>query len=108
VKLTLTALALVSFFSLLCMSQNSRALPPHLQHAQELQVQEGGFPPAGSLHSSANPESLRLEADQLAQLAISVPADVRNVNKGLLSKDLAQKLKQIEKLSKRLRAELNH
>ena len=105
-KLTLTALVLV-LSCLVCTSQNSRIAPPHMQHAQQLQAEnEASFPAAA--RSAANPDALRLEAEQLAQLAGSLPADIRNVNKGLLSKDLAQKLKQIEKLSKHLRAELNH
>jgi hypothetical protein len=51
---------------------------------------------------------MRGEAEQLASLAASVPPDVQNANKGLMSKDLIQKLKQIEKLSKHLRSELGH
>ena len=34
-------------------------------------------------------------------------SDVESVRKGMLPKDVLQKLKQIEKLSKRLRSELN-
>jgi hypothetical protein len=107
VKLTLTALALVFFSCLLAMSQSPRAVPAHLRHAQELQAQNERIP-AGPVHSTVDAEGLRIEADQLAKLAASVPTDIQNVNQGLLSKDLAQKLKQIEKLSKHLRTELNH
>lgn len=50
---------------------------------------------------------LRAEADQLADLARSVPADVDQVSQGKLPKDFVEKLKRIEKLSKHLRGELN-
>lgn len=50
---------------------------------------------------------LQREADDLARTAQTIPADVAKVRKGMLPKDVIQKLKQIEKLSKHLRSELN-
>jgi len=50
---------------------------------------------------------LQKEADDLARTAQSIPADLESVRKGMLPKDVIQKLKAIEKLSKRLRSELN-
>ena len=50
---------------------------------------------------------LQREADDLARTAQTIPSDVANVRKGMLPKDVIEKLKQIEKLSKRLRTELN-
>jgi hypothetical protein len=47
------------------------------------------------------------EADDLARMAQTIPADVSSVRRGMLPKDVIEKLKQIEKLSKRLRTELN-
>ena len=49
---------------------------------------------------------LKRDADELAQLAATVPADIDQVNKGVLPKDLRDKLKHIEKLAKHLRGEL--
>ena len=49
---------------------------------------------------------LQREADDLARTAETIPADVASVRKGMLPKDVILKLKQIEKLSKRLRNEL--
>jgi hypothetical protein len=46
------------------------------------------------------------EADELARTAQTIPSDVASVRKGILPKDVIEKLKQIEKLSKRLRSEL--
>lgn len=49
---------------------------------------------------------LQRDASQLAQLAQSVPADVNQAAKGVFPKDMIEKLKKIEKLSKHLRTEL--
>ena len=40
-------------------------------------------------------------------MAQTVPADVTKVREGMLPKDAIEKLKQIERLSKHLRAQLN-
>lgn len=50
---------------------------------------------------------LQRDADDLARTAQTIPSDVASVRKGMLPKDVLQKLKQIEKLSKHLRNELN-
>lgn len=50
---------------------------------------------------------LQRDADDLARTAQTIPTDVASVRKGMLPKDVIDKLKQIEKLSKRLRMELN-
>ena len=47
------------------------------------------------------------EADDLARAADSIPSDVASVRQGTLPKDMLAKLKEIEKLSKHLRSELN-
>jgi hypothetical protein len=49
---------------------------------------------------------LQREADELSRLAQSIPTDVKSVTKGTLPKDVLDKLKRIEKLSKHLRGEL--
>ena len=49
---------------------------------------------------------VRREAQELAQLANSIPPDVAQAMNGILAKDLKDRLKKIEKLSKRLRSEL--
>ena len=50
---------------------------------------------------------LQQEADDLARAAQTIPTDVASVRRGALPKDVIEKLKRIEKLSKRLRSELN-
>jgi hypothetical protein len=50
---------------------------------------------------------LQQDADDLARTAQTIPSDVAGVRQGTLPKDIVEKLKRIEKLSKRLRSELN-
>lgn len=61
--------------------------------------------PAPSRHVDV--AQLQRDADDLARTAQTIPSDVASVRKGILPKDVIEKLKQIEKLSKRLRTELN-
>jgi len=79
-----------------------------MRHAQELEQQnERGFPPPHPSQRSLRIAELNTEADQLAELAASVPQGVQNASQGLLEKGLLEKLKRIEKLSKHLRSELD-
>ncbi|MGO9126030.1 MAG: hypothetical protein ACLP6G_14215 [Terriglobales bacterium] len=63
--------------------------------------------PTGPAKRTLDPVKLHAEANELADLAHSVPSDVDQVSQGKLPKDFADKLKRIEKLSKQLRSELN-
>jgi hypothetical protein len=65
------------------------------------------LPPPVAPQSSFDTAALQREADELAGLASSVPPAVQNVRKGMLPKDLLERLKRIEKLSKHLRSELS-
>ena len=49
---------------------------------------------------------LQRVAQELAELSASIPAEVNRANHGLLPKDVIDKLKRVEKLSKQLRSEL--
>jgi hypothetical protein len=55
---------------------------------------------------AVNAVQLQHDARELAELSSSLPADIDRVNHGLLPKDVNEKLRRIEKLSKRLRTEL--
>ena len=59
------------------------------------------------LQHRIDPVKLQRDADDLARTAQTIPSDVANIRRGTLPKDTIQKLKEIEKLSKRLRSELN-
>ncbi|HLZ40060.1 MAG TPA: hypothetical protein VKQ11_03820 [Candidatus Sulfotelmatobacter sp.] len=64
-------------------------------------------PDEPKLQRHLDPVKLQREADDLARAAQTIPSDVANIRQGTLPKDTIQKLKEIEKLSKRLRSELN-
>ena len=49
---------------------------------------------------------LHKDAKELSDLCASIPADMDAIQKGMLGKDVLAKLKNMEKLSKRMREEL--
>jgi hypothetical protein len=60
------------------------------------------------MHSTAptahsDPLELQREAKQILELSQSIQPDIEHVNRGLFPKDMIEKLKRIEKLSKHLR-----
>ena len=64
-------------------------------------------PDVPKLQHRIDPVKLQQDAQNLARTAQTIPTDVANIQRGTLPKDTIQKLKEIEKLSKRLRSELN-
>jgi hypothetical protein len=67
---------------------------------------EQDVPPPVSPQAKVDRAQLQREADELTLLAQSVRSDMQQVAKGVFPHELNQKLKRIEKLSKRLRADL--
>jgi len=70
---------------------------------QSLRPEERGF---AVKRKPAELAQLRQQAAELARLSQAVPQQIDQVAQGQLPKDLNGNLKQIEKLAKRLRAEL--
>jgi hypothetical protein len=105
VRYHLLVLCLLSIFAGTAQSQ----LPGQREPAGKLEIRkyplqlEKPLPPA---QVTIDPAKLRAEANELAELAQSVPAYVEQVTQGRLPKDFSDKLKRIEKLSKHLRGEL--
>jgi len=54
-----------------------------------------------------DPIELRSQARQILELSESIQPDIEQVNRGVLPKDVIDKLKRIEKLSKQLRGQIN-
>jgi hypothetical protein len=77
---------------------------PTLNGSHELHVTDREMP---TIPKQIDLVRLHDDARALATAAGSIPADVESVSKGMLPRDILEKLKQIEKLSKRLRNELN-
>jgi hypothetical protein len=67
---------------------------------------EKSVPPPIRQQPSVDFAKVKSDADELVILSQSIQSGVDNVQKGMLPKDLIDKLKQMEKLSKRLRSEL--
>ena len=59
------------------------------------------------LRHRVDPAKVQRDADDLARAAQTIPSDIASIRRGTLPKDTIQKLNEIEKLSRRLRSELN-
>jgi hypothetical protein len=67
---------------------------------------EKTVPPPTRPQPSMDFAKIKSDADELVILSQSIHSGIDDVGKGMLPKDLIDKLKQMEKLSKRLRNEL--
>ena len=92
---------------LLCLPVNPQARSnwPHPPQSAS-QVLAVAKPKVSPLHAGTDPVELQREAKELLELSQSLQPDMESVNHGILPKDTIEKLKRIEKLSKRLRGEL--
>jgi hypothetical protein len=79
---------------------------PHPQEERRLPIDQPEVVTPPSAHRHVDGTQLLREAKELAKLADEVPPLVEQANKGLLSKDLNDRLKRIEKLSKQLHRDL--
>ncbi len=105
----LTSLVGVLFFCLwLAAGQTGKPIPPGVRQGERLPY-PAGEPEKISARGprSVDPARLKREADELAKLAGLIPDQVDQVARGQFPKDLADRLRRIEKLSKRLRAEIS-
>ena len=104
----LIALSFLSVFFVVSMisGQQGRPIPPGIREAEKV-LNKPLEPAIVATPSPPDPAKLKQEADELAQLSAGVPSDLARVAKGQLPKDLADKLKRIEKLAKNLRNELS-
>lgn len=64
-------------------------------------------PPRDTNDKAFRQQAISQDARQLAALSASLQADLQQLQKGFLSKDLGQNLKKMEKLSKKLRQEVS-
>ena len=87
------------------LDSQSHPVPPARRELQKYQSTHPEDSPQ-QLRSQANPGRLQAEAEELAKLADSIPSDVDRISKGMLPKDILEKLKRIEKISKQLRGQL--
>ncbi len=83
-------------------------VPPdgHLQADRAQSEFEKTVPPPIHQQASVDFAKVKKDADELVLLSQSIHSGIDSVGKGMLQKDLIDKLKQVEKLSKRLRSQL--
>ena len=73
-------------------------------HPEEIQAQKH-LSPEDMRARLANVQ-FQKDAKELAELCALVPQDMDEIRQGLLSQDLPERLKRVEKLSKRIREQL--
>lgn len=83
-------------------------IPPGVRAADKAQERANQTiePPQQPVQPKLNSAEVLQQADELRTLAQQVYVDTKQATQGLLAKDLKDKLKRIEKLSKHLREEL--
>ena len=86
--------------------QTSRPIPQGQVAANEATRQAEKVEPPTSTRSTVSAAELQQQADELLALAQQVHTGTQRAAQGVLEKDLKDKLRRIEKLSKRLRDEL--
>jgi hypothetical protein len=71
------------------------------RHPEEISAQKHTSP--DEMRARVANIQLQKDAKELAELCASMPGDMDTVKQGLMSKDLPEKLKRMEKLSKHVR-----
>jgi hypothetical protein len=104
----LVALLFIALATPLAQDQIGRPVPRGVRDGEEAeQAAERSIPPPNPQPMRVNPARVRQQASELADLSRTVPLEVESSLHGVLPKDLNQKLKKIEKLSKQLRSEIS-
>lgn len=103
---TRLASALLLLLALSCLGQSNMQvrLSQQVEHRQ-MRAAQVVVPPSPDL-TAARLQVLRHDADELSVLSAAVQSNLRQLQNGLLAKDLNENLKKLEKLSKKLRREM--
>src|SRR5579871_2999447 len=107
--LKLRLVFVASFLSVGFLVATAQSVPirPGIRQADQAETQtEKNIPPPNPSRQKIDLVKIGHEAQELAEIAQTIPMEVASVRNGMLPKDVLQKLKRIEKLSKRLRSEL--
>lgn len=84
-----------------------RPVPPGIRQADQTETQsQRDMPPPLNQRRPVDLERLKRDANELAFLAQSVPSEVDQTTRGVLPKELSEKLKRIQKLAKQLQSEI--
>jgi hypothetical protein len=58
------------------------------------------------LHRGPDRKVMLEQANQMKHLSDAIPGDIQKLSQGVISKDLGERLKKIEKLAKKLREQV--
>jgi len=98
---------MTTFLAASTSAQTGRPVPAGVHQADQAQDQfERNSVPPLKQRPAMDMAKLKHYADELAAVAQTVPQEVDQTTKGLLPKDLSDKLKRIEKLAKELRSQI--
>jgi len=92
----------VLFLAAPALTQQSKIYPG--SHYQMMDVK--AEPPSEADLQAAHAQEVRHDVQELFSLSAALQSDLQQLQKGMLSKDLGQHLKQMEKLSKKVRQEV--
>jgi hypothetical protein len=95
------ALSLLLVGATLCapsMAQRGHRNPPDIFKDESTQ-------PAAT-QRGPDPKVMLEQANQMKQLSDAIPDDIQKLSQGVISKDLSERLKKIEKLAKKLREQV--
>ncbi|HST08968.1 MAG TPA: hypothetical protein VLL05_01220 [Terriglobales bacterium] len=96
--------SLFFLFGGLLLGVSLRGQGVNTMHPPEIDAQKHQSPE--ELRDRVNNLQLQKDAKELTELCATVPGDMDGVKQGLLPKDLIEKLKRMEKLSKQVRERL--
>ncbi len=98
---------LVSLLTVPALTQQSGMIAPQLPGRNwALPPGVRPEPPRGDDARVMRLQAIHEDAEHLSALSSSLQSDLQQLQKGMLTKDLAENLKKIEKLSKKLRQEV--
>lgn len=106
-KISIAFLIVVLFVWYAFPFQGTRPIPPGIREADKLPG-PADIPPLNQRKIRLAPTVLQSQARELSLLAQTIPDAIAQVNQGTLPKDITEKLKRIEKLSKMLRGEIGN
>jgi hypothetical protein len=105
-KTLVTLLIAVTVFPRTFPTQGVKPIPPGIREADK-QPGPADIPPRKQpKNSPTDPVLMQEQARELSALAQTIPTAIAQFNSGALPKDMSEKLKRIEKLSKTLRGEM--
>ena len=68
--------------------------------------EDESHPPAALQQRGPDRKVMLAQANHLKQLSDAIPDDIEKLSQGVISKDLSERLKKIEKLAKKLREQV--